>query len=154
MTRKTIYLASPYGFSHHWRERLLNDFVVELEALGVEVWEPFSRNSQTDFSKAGWAYKVAKADVRDVMEADGFLAILNGIPPDEGVMVELGIAIASKKPIFLFRDDFRRCTDSKEYPLNLMIFAGLPYPSWRDFYYTSLNDLSNPEKALFRWLKG
>ena len=27
-------------------------------------------------------------------------------------MVELGLAIAWEKPVFLFRDDFRRCTDS------------------------------------------
>ena len=33
-------------------------------------------------------------------------------------MVELGLAIAWEKPVFLFRDDFRRCTDSEMYPLN------------------------------------
>ena len=36
------------------------------------------------------------------------------------------MAIAWHKPTFLFRDDFRRCTDSEVYPLNLMLFAGLP----------------------------
>ena len=36
------------------------------------------------------------------------------------------------KPTFLFRDDFRKCTDSDEYPLNLMIFSGIPYDSWND----------------------
>ena len=41
-------------------------------------------------------------------------------------MVELGLAIAWEKPVFLFRDDFRRCTDSEAYPLNLMLFTGLP----------------------------
>ena len=41
-------------------------------------------------------------------------------------MVELGMAIAWTKPVFLFRDDFRRCTDSEVYPLNLMLFTGLP----------------------------
>ena len=39
-------------------------------------------------------------------------------------MVELGLAIAWKKPTFLFRDDFRRSTDCEEYPLNLMMFTG------------------------------
>ena len=39
-------------------------------------------------------------------------------------MVELGLAIAWEKPVFLFRDDFRRCTDSEMYPLNLMLFTG------------------------------
>ena len=31
--KKTIYLASPYGFSAQWKEKLLPDFVAALEAL-------------------------------------------------------------------------------------------------------------------------
>jgi len=61
-----------------------------------------------------------------VRDADGIFAVVNGCPPDEGVMVELGMAIAWEKAVFLFRDDFRRCTDSEAYPLNLMLFTGLP----------------------------
>ena len=41
-------------------------------------------------------------------------------------MVELGVAIALGHRIFLFRDDYRRCTDCEDYPLNLMLFAGCP----------------------------
>ena len=39
----TIYLASPYGFSEQWKRLLLPEFVDALAALGLEVWEPFSR---------------------------------------------------------------------------------------------------------------
>ena len=46
-------------------------------------------------------------------------------------MVELGMAIALGKPTFLFRDDFRRATDSEEYPLNLMLFTGIPEENWQ-----------------------
>ena len=92
--KKTLYLASPYGFSAQWKERLLPQFVATLEALGAEVWEPFARNNQVDFSAPGWAYQVGQADLRDVVEADAIFAIVNGTPPDEGVMVELGAAIA------------------------------------------------------------
>lgn len=148
---KTLYLASPYGFSPQFKT-LLPPLVQALEALGAEVWEPFARNNQVDFSKPGWAYQVAQADVRDVQNADGIFAVVNGTPPDEGVMVELGIAIALKKPIFLFRDDFRRCTDSEQYPLNLMLFAGLPEVGWQDYYYTSLEEIGNPDKAIAQWL--
>ena len=59
--------------------------------------------------------------------ADALFAVVNGCPPNEGVMVELGQAIAWGKPTFLFRDDFRRCADNEVYPvypLNLMLFAG------------------------------
>tara|TARA_B100000700_G_C14910568_1_gene792039 strand:- start:304 stop:765 length:462 start_codon:yes stop_codon:yes gene_type:complete len=150
--RKTIYLASPYGFSKQWNENLLPEFVSLLEHLGAEVWEPFQRNNQLDFSKSGWAYKVAKADLQDVRNSDGIFAIVNGTPPDEGVMVELGAAIALNKPTFLFRDDFRRCTDSEDYPLNLMLFAGLPEDQWKEYFYTSIEEIKSPEKAFIRWL--
>ena len=108
---------------------LLPQLVDALEALGLEVWEPFERNNQVDLSEAGWAYRIGQADFRDVRDADAIFAVVNGVPPDEGVMVELGMAIALGKPTFLFRDDFRRATDSEEYPLNLMLFTGMP--RWR-----------------------
>ena len=96
---------------------------------------------------------MAQADVRDVRNCDGIFAIVNGTPPDEGVMVEMGMAIALEKPIFLFRDDFRRCSDSEDYPLNLMVFAGLPEQSWANYYYTSVTEISSPQKSLYQWLK-
>ena len=148
----TIYLASPYGFSEQWKRLLLPEFVDALAALGLEVWEPFSRNGQIDFAEPGWAYRVAQKDLQDVRDADALFAIVNGTPPDEGVMVELGAAMALNKPIFLFRDDFRRCTDSEEFPLNLMLFAGLPETDWQDFVYENITDIASPVKALVRWL--
>ena len=148
---KKIYLASPYGFSEQQRRLLLPELVQALEDLGLEVWEPFHRNNQVDFSRPGWAYEVGQADKRDVEEADAVFAVVNGCPPDEGVMIELGMATALKKPTFLFRDDFRRVTDSEEYPLNLMLFTGMPEDSWRDYYHTSVSEI--PEKALARWAR-
>ena len=116
---KTLYVANPYGFSAQQKAGPLVALVDALTAAGAEVWEPFARNNQIDRTTAGWAYQVSQADLRDVRDADGLFAVVNGCPPDEGVMVELGMAIAWHKPTFLFRDDFRRCTDSEVYPLNL-----------------------------------
>jgi nucleoside 2-deoxyribosyltransferase len=152
--KKRLYLANPYGFSLQQRSLLLPPIVTELEALGTEVWEPFARNNQVDLSAPGWAYQVAQSDVNDVRDCDGIFAIVNGTPPDEGVMVELGMAIAWGKAIFLFRDDFRRCTDSEEYPLNLMLFAGLPEQDWRRFYYGSVAEIADSTKALSGWVQG
>jgi nucleoside 2-deoxyribosyltransferase len=148
---KTLYLANPYGFSTQLKAKALPELVTALEGLGLEVWEPFSRNDQIDFSTNDWARKISLADVRDVKQADAIFAVVNGTPPDEGVMVELGIAIALDKPCFLFRDDFRKCSDSSVYPLNLMLFAGMPFPNWEAYYYTSVEDINNPEKALVSW---
>ena len=68
-------------------------------------------------------------------------------------MVELGMAIALGKPTFLFRDDFRRVVESEQYPLNLMLFTGLSEEGWQD-YYTSVSEITAPEKALARWARG
>ncbi|MDJ0724517.1 MAG: nucleoside 2-deoxyribosyltransferase [Prochloraceae cyanobacterium] len=152
MTSKKIYLANPYGFSSQQKELLLPPIVSKLESMGAEVLEPFQRNNQVDFSQSGWAYKIARADLDDVKKCDGIFAIVNGTPPDEGVMVELRIAIALNKEIFLFRDDFRRCTDSEHYPLNLMLFAGLPERGWQDYYYRNVAEIDSEDKALSKWL--
>ena len=150
---RTIYLASPYGFSEQWKRLLLPEFIGALEALGLEVWEPFARNGQVNLAEPGWAYRVAQRDLQDVRDADALFAIVNGTPPDEGVMVELGAAIALGKPTFLFRDDFRRCTDSEQYPLNLMVFAGLPEREWQKYVYSDVFDITDPDKALACWAR-
>ncbi|MCY4108619.1 MAG: nucleoside 2-deoxyribosyltransferase [Chloroflexi bacterium] len=151
--KKTIYLANPYGFSAQQNATLLPPIVAALEELGLEVWEPFARNNQVDFTEAGWAYRIGQADFRDVAESDAIFAVVNGVPPDEGVMVELGMAIALGKPTFLFRDDFRRVVDSEEYPLNLMLFTGLPEDGWEDSFYTTVEEITAPEKALAKWAR-
>ena len=153
MAAKTLYLANPYGFSAQQRDGPLVALVASLEEMGAEVWEPFARNNQIDWASPGWAYRIGQADLRDVRDADGLFAVVNGCPPDEGVMVELGMAIAWKKPVFLFRDDFRRCTDSEAYPLNLMVFAGLPETDWEAYWYSSLEEIADSGKALVRWLE-
>ena len=153
-TPKTLYLANPYGFSKQQRQGPLQELVAALKSMGAEVWEPFDRNNQIDLASPNWAYRTGQADLRDVREADGLFAVVNGCPPDEGVMVELGMAIAWEKPVFLFRDDFRRCSDSEAYPLNLMVFTGLPETGWETSWYTSIEELADPDKSLARWLSG
>ena len=150
---KTIYLANPYGFSAQQKEVLLPPIAAAMEELGLEVWEPFARNNQVDFLEAGWAYRIGQSDFRDVEESDAIFAVVNGVPPDEGVMVELGMAIALRKPTFLFRDDFRRVVESETYPLNLMLFTGLPQDGWQDYFYTSVDEIASPEKGLARWAR-
>ena len=153
LDQKTIYLANPYGFSRQQRETLLPPIVAALRDVGLDVWEPFARNNQGGVSDAGWAYSIGQADLRDVAMADAIFAVVNGVPPDEGVMVELGVAIALGKPTFLFRDDWRRVTDSEHYPLNLMLFAGLPKDGWQDYFYTSLEEITAPDKPLALWAR-
>ena len=106
--KKTIYLANPYGFSEQLRETVLPALVKALEAVGLEVWEPFERNNQ-DTVSSDWAYRIGQKDKQDVFDADAIFAVVNGVPPDEGVMIELGIAIALGQAHFPISGRFSTC---------------------------------------------
>ena len=155
MTKKRIYLANPCGFSSLEKWYVLPLIRARLEGLGAEVWEPFERNNQVDFSDPGlWAFTIGQADKRDVEDCDAVFAVVNGCLPDDGVAIEVGMAIALGKPVFLYRDDFRRCCDGGKYPLNLMWFTGHPREGWERYYYASIDELGDKDKALRRFLSG
>ena len=148
--KKKLYLANPYGFSKQTKS-LLNEFINIFNGLNIEVYEPFERTKQIMKKKDNWAYNLAESNFNDLKKCDCIFAIVNGNPPDEGVMIELGIAIALKKEIFLFRDDFRNCSDSDQYPLNLMLFLGLPKDDWEKYYFESLEDIKSNKKRFVEW---
>ena len=150
--KKKLYLANPYGFSKQ-TQKLLYEFINIFNGLNIEVYEPFDRTKHIIKEKDEWAYELAKSNYHDLNECDCIFAIVNGNPPDEGVMIELGIAIALKKKIFLFRDDFRNCSDSDHYPLNLMLFLGLPKDNWEKYYFESLKDIKSSKKGFLEWAK-
>ena len=154
-SKKTLYLANPYGFSAQQRTGPLQELIAALESVGAEVWEPFERNNQRDLTSAGAYYQIGQADLCDVRDSDGIFAIVNGCPPDEGVMVELGMAIAWQKPVFLFRDDFRRCTDSESLPAQSnAVYRSAGTRLGECLVQIRLTRSPHPDKALAQWLKG
>ena len=150
--KKKLYLANSFGFSKQTKN-LLYEFINIFNDLNIEVYEPFERTKHVIQRKDNWAYDIAERNFHDLKKCDCIFAIVNGNPPDEGVMIELGIAIALKKKIFLFRDDFRNCSDSDQYPLNLMLFLGLPRNNWEKYYFESILDIESSEKAFVEWAK-
>ena len=154
MTMRTLYLANDYGFSRSLAAGPLHDLVTALEALGAVVWEPFTAGEVGDPDSPQWAWRVGQTNVNAVRQADGVFAVVNGCPPDDGVMIEVGLAVAWRKPLFLFRDDIRRCADSDAYPLNLMVFTAWAESGWRRCWYESVGELADPAKGLVRWLAG
>ena len=150
--KKKLYLANPYGFSNQTKS-LLYEFINIFNDLNIEVYEPFERTKHLIQKEDNWAYDLAETNFHDLKNCDCIFAIVNGTPPDEGVMIELGIAIALKKEIFLFRDDFRNCSDSDQYPLNLMLFLGLPKDDWEKYYFESLQDIKSNKKRFMEWAK-
>ena len=87
-------------------------------------------------------------------EAEALLAVVNGCPPDGEVMAELGMAIAWKKPVFLFRGDFRRWAWSRSCPLDPMVSTGFPHTRRESARYTSIDEPRDPEMVLAPWLAG
>ena len=150
--KKKLYLANSYGFSKQTKN-LLHEFINIFNDLNIEVYEPFERTKHIIQKEDNWAYDLAESNFHDLKQCDCIFAIVNGTPPDEGVMIELGIAIALKKKIFLFRDDFRNCSDSNKYPLNLMLFLGLPRDNWKKYYFESLSDIKSYKKGFVEWAK-
>ena len=150
--KKTLYLANPYGFSKQTKN-LLHEFINIFHDLNIEVYEPFERSKNLIQNEDNWAFDLAESNFHALKNCDCIFAIVNGTPPDEGVMIELGIAIALKKKIFLFRDDFRNCSDSDQYPLNLMLFLGLPKDDWEKYYFESLQDIKSNKKRFVDWAK-
>ena len=148
--KKKLYLANPYGFSKQTKT-LLNEFINIFNNLNIEVYEPFERSKHIIQKEGNWAYDLARSNFQNIKNSDCIFAIVNGTPPDEGVMIELGIAIALRKKIFLFRDDFRNCSDSNQYPLNLMLFLGLPRNNWEKYYFESLEDIKSNKKGFVKW---
>ena len=146
---KKLYLANAYGFSNQTKS-LLFEFIKIFNNLGIEVFEPFE-GSKHILKKDKWAFEIANVNYENLIKCDCIFAIVNGSPPDEGVMIELGIAIALKKEIFLFRDDFRNCSDSNEYPLNLMLFLGLPKDDWEKYFLESISDITSRNKNFMKW---
>ena len=150
--KKKLYLANSYGFSKQ-TNKLLYEFINIFNDLNIEVYEPFARTKNIIQKEGDWAYDLAINNFHDLKKCDCIFAIVNGTPPDEGVMIELGIAIAMRKKIFLFRDDFRNCSDSNKYPLNLMLFLGLPRDNWKKYYFESLEDIKSNKKGFVEWAK-
>ena len=44
----------------------------------------------------------------------------------------------------LVRPDSRDC--------NLMLFSGLPANNWKEYFYTSIEEINSPSKAIVRWI--
>ena len=148
--RKKLYLANPFGFSKQTKT-LLPKFIKVFNDLNIDVYEPFDRTKHLSKEEGNWAFDLAKNNYDDLKRCDCIFAIVNGTPPDEGVMIEVGIAIALNKKIFLFRDDFRNCSDSNNYPLNLMLFLGLPKDDWQRYFLESLEDITSKKKNFLKW---
>lgn len=150
-----LYIANGIGFNECTRNYVLPKIVQQLQHLGFTCIEPFVDNNEASLSSGGRSiekeYDIARRDVNGVRVCDGIFCVISNPIPDEGAMIELGLAMAWKKPIFLLNDDFRMTPGGNGYPMNLMLFASMPPDQWQKYYFTSLDQLSDDKKGLIQY---
>ena len=86
-----------------------------LRGCGHEVWLP-QESEQRSMS----ARQIFATDVEGIDQADAVVANMDGPDPDSGTAWECGYAYG-KKPIVLFRTDFRSGAEHEGAPYNLML---------------------------------
>lgn len=147
-----LYIANGLGFSKLGRTYVLDKIVEAVKVMGFDIIEPFADNNELSLEISRTIeseLEIAKRDMDGVRQSDGVLCIISSPIPDEGSMIEVGAAMVLNKPVFYFNDDFRYKTNTEALPLNLMLFTHTTVETWDRYYYTSIEDLSSPNKALF-----
>jgi nucleoside 2-deoxyribosyltransferase len=111
-----IYLAGPLFTT---AEREFNvQLATRLRSLGHEVFVPQEHPPSEPTGKA-----ILLKNLRGLDWADGVVAIVDGADPDSGTSWECGYAYATRKPIVLFRSDFRGSGDVDDIPYNAMLIG-------------------------------
>lgn len=108
-----VYLAGPL-FTAAEREfnRGLRDLLVK---FGHEIWLP-----QEHEPRSRTARDIFLADVQGLDACDVVVANMDGPDPDSGTCWECGYAY-QKKPIVVYRTDFRKAGDADNTAYNLML---------------------------------
>jgi len=129
-----IYLASPLGFAdstRHFMEHLIERLDPHLEVSNP--WDDtrfageFERIAGIDSRAEAIAALAAinaelgRANAESIRNADGVVAILDGVDVDSGTAAEIGYAYALGKRIYGLRTDFRLAGDNVGSLVNLQV---------------------------------
>jgi nucleoside 2-deoxyribosyltransferase len=108
-----IYLAGPLFATAE--QEFNRQLCSRLQHAGHEVWLPQEHEPPERTARA-----IFEEDVSGMEWAEVIVANMDGPDPDSGTCWECGYAYG-KKPIVLYRTDFRRAGDAENTPFNLMI---------------------------------
>lgn len=112
-TSMKIYLAgSLFTAAERAFNRRMRDLLVE---MGHEVWLP-----QEHEPRSRSAHDIFETDVAGLESSDVVVANMDGPDPDSGTSWECGYSY-KKKPIVVYRTDFRKSGDTEMSPYNLML---------------------------------
>lgn len=108
-----IYLAGPLFTTAE--QEFNRQLCRALQEAGHEVWLPQEHEPRERTAKA-----VFEEDVSGLDSCDVVVACMDGPDPDSGTCWEVGYAFR-KKPIVLYRTDFRYAGDVADASVNLMM---------------------------------
>jgi len=111
-----IYLAGPLFTTpeRDWNAGL----AARLAKAGHEVYLPQAHPAAERTGRA-----IFLKDLEGLDGAQAVVAIMDGADPDSGTSWECGYAYARRKPVVLFRSDFRGSGDVREIPYNAMLIG-------------------------------
>jgi nucleoside 2-deoxyribosyltransferase len=130
-----IYLASPLGFSEAGRHFYQGVLVPFVQALGYQVLDPWSLTdprrieavqAMPDGPERREAWRslnraIGERNRAAIDEAQGVVAVLDGVDVDSGTAAEIGYAFARGKRIVGYRGDFRLSADNEGGVVNLQV---------------------------------
>lgn len=130
----SIYLASPLGFAESTRH-FMAQLVEQLDAhvTVVNPWDDirfvdeFERIAGLDSRAEAFAAlaeintELGRANAESIRNADGMVAILDGVDVDSGTASEIGYAFGLGKRISGLRTDFRLAGDNHGSIVNLQV---------------------------------
>jgi nucleoside 2-deoxyribosyltransferase len=110
-----IYLAGPLFTSAE--QEFNRQLCSALQNAGHDVWLPQEHEPRDRTATA-----IFDEDLKGMDWAQVIVGNMDGPDPDSGTCWECGYAYR-KKPIILYRTDFRQAGDVDDTPFNLMMFA-------------------------------
>ncbi len=131
---KTVYLASPLGFSSEW-ESYRDKITQRLIQIGCKIMDPWKGPFGPAIAEArtirDWptrvaafktiAAKIGKANEEMIRACDIVLGVHDGSEVDSGTASEIGFAMGLGKKCYGLRTDFRDLGDFEGLPINLQV---------------------------------
>src|ERR1039458_5741650 len=133
----SVYVASPLGFDESTKLFMNQVLVPLIKRAGVNAINPWDANSQIDAQisaakkiedlnarRKAWAgvtQQLGRANAVAIENADGIVAVLDGVDVDSGTASEIGYGAALGKWIIGYRGDFRRTGEDETSDVNLQV---------------------------------
>lgn len=157
-TMKTIYVASPLGFSEVGRYFMYNKIIPVIEKR-YKVLDPWKLTpsdvvdkvlaKHTDPKKAWQELNpiFGANNALAILKSNGIFAVLDGTDVDSGTASEIGFGAARRKPVLGYRGDFRLSADNVGSTVNLQVEYFIKLNGGK--IITTLSNLEEELKAVF-----